>query len=160
MDVKITDRGKGMSTRLDEFKDGEPADFKAMARNRDYYEMQQIFLAEYDRLIREGQDCDWPHEDILTKLQYSQYSDSFSVNERTITEHGNYVISERPCMDIYSDRLAKVLAYDAFRAIKILWEEKKFMAVKGKPKLMVREGEFFRDFCRKVTYAWYAEIYS
>ena len=155
MDVEIKDRGESMSTRLDEFKDGEPADFKAMARNRDYYEMQQIFLAEYNKLIREGQNCDWP-----TEVIYTQYNEPHIHQAHRITEHGNYVAFEKPSSHIYSDELAKVLAYDAFRAIKILWEEKKFMAVKGKPKLMVREGEFFRDFCRKVTYAWYAEIYS
>ena len=146
---------KGMSTKLDKFEDGESVSFKTMVRNRDCYEMQQIFLAEYDKLIREGQNCDWP-----TEVIYTQYNEPHIHQAHRITEHGNCVTFEKPSSHIYSDELAKVLAYDAFRAIKILWEEKKFMAVKGKPKLMVREGEFFRDFCRKVTYAWYAEIYS
>jgi len=159
MDVKIKDRGRAMNSKLDELKDGEPADFEAMARNRDYYEMQQIFLAEYDKLIREGLNCDWPHSELEMEMTYTQTNEPYIQQERRITEHGKYMTLERPGAEIYSGRLAKVLAYDVFRTVKILWEEEKFTAVKGRPELIVCEGKLVSYTRSEVAYGWYAQIY-
>ena len=137
--------------KLDELKDGPWRKWQGigtMEKDCKCYKAQQIFLTEYDGLIEEGQNCDWPHVDM-------------NWSNRTLTEHGNYIVLKEPrgpedggywCItpDIVAS-VAKMLAYDAFNAFKILWKEGKLIAVKGKPGLRIYSER---------NYAWYAQIYG
>ena len=140
MDVEIKDKEKRMDTKLNEFKNGVPADVSAIARDRDNYDIRKQFLREYNTLILNDSDCNWDHTEPES-------------GGKTPVELGNFITVRA---GFYSGwQIAEWLAYDAFKSFKTLRKEGKLTAVKSKPELKI--GDIKDDM---VSYAWYAEIYS
>jgi len=164
MDVEIKDRGRAMSSKLDEFEDGEPMDERQFARlkeaaarhssanDSDGKDASQVFLAEYSRLISEVEGGDWLHAEKVMTTHYSSRDDSYLQREAMWSEHGNFIVIKGD-----TDRawIAKLMAYDAFANLQVLKRGGKLTAVKGMPKFIVK-----RRLDGTVSCAWYAEVYS
>jgi len=146
-----------MGSRLDEFKDGEPMTEEQFTRleeaaARHGVDVNQVFLAEYLRLISEVVGCGWPHAERVMTTHYSSRTDSYSHCEATWSEHRNFIVVKG---DVDQARMAKLMAYDAFENLQVLRRNGKLTAVRGMPKFIV-----MRRVDGKISCAWYAQIYS